>query len=139
VALGQVFSENFGFLCQSTFHLLLHNHLHYHWNNRPGVAAVPIASQSRIKKKKYTALYLRSYNAWVIVKYVYSRVCLVVYITGFKLRGFIICRSARHEMLVTMTISRRCCRLALVWDRSKNTIGLVRRTILNDRILWVLK
>jgi hypothetical protein len=30
VALGQVFSENFGFLCQSTFHLLLHNHLHYH-------------------------------------------------------------------------------------------------------------
>jgi hypothetical protein len=31
VALGQVFSENFGFFpCQSTFHLLLHNHLHYH-------------------------------------------------------------------------------------------------------------
>jgi hypothetical protein len=30
VALGQVFSENFGFPCQSTFHLLLHNHLHYH-------------------------------------------------------------------------------------------------------------
>jgi hypothetical protein len=30
VALGKVFSENFGFLCQSTFHLLLHNHLHYH-------------------------------------------------------------------------------------------------------------
>jgi hypothetical protein len=29
-ALGQVFSENFGFPCQSTFHLLLHNHLHYH-------------------------------------------------------------------------------------------------------------
>jgi hypothetical protein len=28
--LGQVFSENFGFPCQSTFHLLLHNHLHYH-------------------------------------------------------------------------------------------------------------
>jgi hypothetical protein len=23
-------SENFGFPCQSTFHLLLHNHLHYH-------------------------------------------------------------------------------------------------------------
>jgi hypothetical protein len=22
--------ENFGFPCQSTFHLLLHNHLHYH-------------------------------------------------------------------------------------------------------------
>jgi hypothetical protein len=30
VALGQVFSVNFGFPCQSTFHLLLHNHLHYH-------------------------------------------------------------------------------------------------------------
>jgi hypothetical protein len=30
VALGQVFSENFGFPCQSTFYLLLHNHLHYH-------------------------------------------------------------------------------------------------------------
>jgi hypothetical protein len=30
VALGQIFSENFGFPCQSTFHLLLHNHLHYH-------------------------------------------------------------------------------------------------------------
>jgi hypothetical protein len=28
VALGQVSSENFGFPCQSTFHLLLHNHLH---------------------------------------------------------------------------------------------------------------
>jgi hypothetical protein len=34
VALGQVSSENFGFPCQSTFHLLLHNHLHYH----PGLA-----------------------------------------------------------------------------------------------------
>jgi hypothetical protein len=30
VALVQVFTENFGFPCQSTFHLLLHNHLHYH-------------------------------------------------------------------------------------------------------------
>jgi hypothetical protein len=30
VALGQIFSENFGFPRQSTFHLLLHNHLHYH-------------------------------------------------------------------------------------------------------------
>jgi hypothetical protein len=29
VALGQVFSENFGFPCQCTFHLL-HSHLHYH-------------------------------------------------------------------------------------------------------------
>jgi hypothetical protein len=30
VTLGQVFSENFGFPCQYTFHLLLHNHLHCH-------------------------------------------------------------------------------------------------------------
>jgi hypothetical protein len=30
VVLEQVFSENFGFPYQSTFHLLLHNHLHYH-------------------------------------------------------------------------------------------------------------
>jgi hypothetical protein len=29
-ALGQVFSENFGFPCQYTFHQLLYNHLHYH-------------------------------------------------------------------------------------------------------------
>jgi hypothetical protein len=29
-ALGQVFSENFGFPCLSTFHHALHNHLHYH-------------------------------------------------------------------------------------------------------------
>jgi hypothetical protein len=53
VALGQVFSENFGlFPLPITFHLLLHNHLHYHprWHNRPGVAAVPIASQTRIKE-----------------------------------------------------------------------------------------
>jgi hypothetical protein len=27
VALGQVFSEYFGFPCQSSFHQLLHNHL----------------------------------------------------------------------------------------------------------------
>jgi hypothetical protein len=48
VALGQVFSENFGFPCQSTFHLLFHNHLHYlrGWHNKPGVAIVSIASQT---------------------------------------------------------------------------------------------
>jgi hypothetical protein len=53
VALGQVFSENFGFPCQSTFHLLLHIifTITPGWHNRPGVAAVPIASQTRIKKK----------------------------------------------------------------------------------------
>jgi hypothetical protein len=30
VVVRQDFSENFGFPCQSTFHLLLHNHLHFH-------------------------------------------------------------------------------------------------------------
>jgi hypothetical protein len=58
LALGQVFSENFGFPCQSTFHLLLHNHLHYTrgWHNRPGVAAVPIASQSKKYKVENVGL-----------------------------------------------------------------------------------
>jgi hypothetical protein len=44
VALGQVFSEYFGFPCQSSFHQLLHNHHHLIiWGlyNRPEVAAVP--------------------------------------------------------------------------------------------------
>jgi hypothetical protein len=30
VALGHVFSEYFGFPCQSSFHRLLHNHHHHH-------------------------------------------------------------------------------------------------------------
>jgi hypothetical protein len=30
VALGQVFSEYFGFPCQSSFHQQLHNHHHHH-------------------------------------------------------------------------------------------------------------
>jgi hypothetical protein len=34
VALGLVFSENFGFPCQSTFHLFLHNHNHLHYHPR---------------------------------------------------------------------------------------------------------
>jgi hypothetical protein len=49
VALGQVFSENFGFPCQSTFHLLstIIFTITRGWHNRPGVAAVP-----NQKKKK---------------------------------------------------------------------------------------
>jgi hypothetical protein len=43
-------SENFGFPCQSTLHLLLHNHLHYH-PRLAQVATVPVAPQTRIKKK----------------------------------------------------------------------------------------
>jgi hypothetical protein len=44
VALGQVFSEYFGFPCQSSFHQLLHNHHHlviWGWYSRQVVAAVP--------------------------------------------------------------------------------------------------
>jgi hypothetical protein len=40
VALGQIFSEYFGFTCQSSFRQFLHNH-HLGWYNRPVVAAVP--------------------------------------------------------------------------------------------------
>jgi hypothetical protein len=53
VALGQVFSEYFGFPCQSSFHQLLHNTLIYHLGlyNRPEVAAVPgDASPTPLKK-----------------------------------------------------------------------------------------
>jgi hypothetical protein len=55
VALGQVFSKNFGFPCQPSFHQLLHNHLHYHprlaQKARSGRSANSLTNQ--IKKKKY--------------------------------------------------------------------------------------
>jgi hypothetical protein len=53
MALVQVFSEYFGFPCQSTFHQLLHNHLINHLGlyNRPEVAAVP-GDVSPIPRKK---------------------------------------------------------------------------------------
>jgi hypothetical protein len=54
VALGQVFSEYFGFPCQSSFHQLLHNNPHHHLGlcNRPEVAAVPgDVSPTPLKKK----------------------------------------------------------------------------------------
>jgi hypothetical protein len=44
VALGQVFTEYFGFSCQSSFHQFLHNH-------QPVVAAVPKSCTAQIKKK----------------------------------------------------------------------------------------
>jgi hypothetical protein len=57
MALGQVFSEYFGFPCQFSFHQLLHNHitLIYHLGlyNRPEVAAVPgDVSPTPLKKKR---------------------------------------------------------------------------------------
>jgi hypothetical protein len=56
VAPGQVFSENFGFPCQSTFHLLLHNHLHYHPRlaqyARNGRSANNLTNQKKNKQTK---------------------------------------------------------------------------------------
>jgi hypothetical protein len=54
MTLGQVFSEYFGFPCQSSFHQLLHNHPHLSFGvyNRPEVAAVPgDVSPTPLKKK----------------------------------------------------------------------------------------
>jgi hypothetical protein len=57
VALGQVFSEHFGFPCQSSFHQLLHNHPHLSsgagttdqkWLQYKGLSPTPLA----IKKKQ---------------------------------------------------------------------------------------
>jgi hypothetical protein len=57
VALGQVFSEYFGFPCQSSFHQLLHNHPHLSsgagtigqkWPQYKGPSPTPLA----IKKNK---------------------------------------------------------------------------------------
>jgi hypothetical protein len=53
VALGQVFSsENFGLFPLHNLHSICFSTITRGWHNRPGVAAVPIASQFRIKKKK---------------------------------------------------------------------------------------
>jgi hypothetical protein len=55
VALGQVFSKNLGSpanlhsICFSTMIFTITRG----WHNRPGVAAMPIASQTRIKKKTF--------------------------------------------------------------------------------------
>jgi hypothetical protein len=59
VALGQVFSENFGFPCQSSFHLLstIIFTITRGWHNRPGVAAVRIASQTKQKKMVISQTY----------------------------------------------------------------------------------
>jgi hypothetical protein len=54
VALGQVFSENFGFPCQSTFHLLLHNHLHYHPRLAQSARSGRSANSLTIQNKKKT-------------------------------------------------------------------------------------
>jgi hypothetical protein len=64
VALGQVFSEYFGFPCQSSFHQLLQkssSSINWGLHNRPEVAAVPrdlSPTPPIIKIKiKYSSLY----------------------------------------------------------------------------------
>jgi predicted sugar kinase len=55
VALGQVFSEYFGFLCQSSFHPISPQSpspIIRGWYNRPVVAAVPKVPPHKFKKKK---------------------------------------------------------------------------------------
>jgi hypothetical protein len=82
MALGHVFSENFGFPCQSTFHLLLHNHLHYHprlvQQARSGRSANSLTNQ--IKK--------RSWSSHVILppSYLYlSKIIAVLHHTSYGL------------------------------------------------------
>jgi hypothetical protein len=50
VALGQVFSEYFGFLCQFAFRRLLHNH---HISSGAGTIDETVDSVSLHEKKKY--------------------------------------------------------------------------------------
>jgi hypothetical protein len=55
VALGHVFSENFGFPTanlHSIFFSTIIFTITWGWHNRPGVATVPIASQTKLKKKE---------------------------------------------------------------------------------------
>jgi hypothetical protein len=57
VALGQVFSEYFGFPCQSSFHQLLHNHPHLSsgagtivqkWPQYKGLSPTPLALKNTV-------------------------------------------------------------------------------------------
>jgi hypothetical protein len=57
VEIGQVFSEYFGFLCQSSFHQLLHNHpllssgagtIGQKWPQYKGLSSIPVAIKNMI-------------------------------------------------------------------------------------------
>jgi hypothetical protein len=61
VALGQLFSEYFGFPCQSSFHQLLHNHPHLSsgagkigkkWPQCKGLSLTPLAIKELITRSK---------------------------------------------------------------------------------------
>jgi hypothetical protein len=62
VALGQVFSEYFGFPCQSSFHQLFHNHPHLSsgvgtigqkWAQYKGLSPTPLAIINKNEMPKY--------------------------------------------------------------------------------------
>jgi hypothetical protein len=62
VALGQVFSEYFSFLCQSSFHQLLHNHPHLSsgagtigqkWPQYKGLGPTPLAIKQMINGSEW--------------------------------------------------------------------------------------
>jgi hypothetical protein len=73
VALGQVFSEYFGFPCQSSFHQLLHNHLHLSsgagtisqkWPQYKGLSPTPRVIKENITKLQRTLfMALQSVNS----------------------------------------------------------------------------
>jgi hypothetical protein len=74
VALGQVFSEYFGFPCQS-FHQFLHNHYHYH----PGLVQQASSGRSTqsltpvIKKIKIRSdCFVLRYTIHVIVTFLFT-------------------------------------------------------------------
>jgi hypothetical protein len=59
VELGQVFSEYFGFPCQSSFHQLLHNHPHQSsgagtigqkWPQYKGLSPTPLALKKNVSR-----------------------------------------------------------------------------------------
>jgi hypothetical protein len=74
VALGQVFSENFDFLCQSTFHLLLYNHLHYHPRLAQYARSGRSANSLTIQNYKKTVIFsVRSLLLGIVKIYAFAR------------------------------------------------------------------
>jgi hypothetical protein len=84
MALGQVFSEYFGFPCQSSFHQLLHNHppLSFGLYNRPEVAAIPgDVGPTPLKKISHVTLGLPNSDCCIIILHVITRtVCIFSYV-----------------------------------------------------------
>jgi hypothetical protein len=73
VALGQVFSEYFGFPCQSSFQQLLYNHPHLSsgagtlgqkWLQYKGLSPTPLSIKKYLKPHKFNlrVMHIRNYN-----------------------------------------------------------------------------